>query len=192
MVDTEVQVDDGLEWIPRDCDHVEHDPEPSVRSGGLTTPPKSLNGTSSRSSSDDDEELLQRASRFTDQVILIQREWRRYLTHTRQMNLWNSRGCRLVAPRVTRVIKTAGGESRRFEVSLYKKFNKVNFEFSFELEAVDCDDKSNFKVTVYANMRLPKNDAAKKVYMNEAVLLELDEDYNRITTLKFVRMKINL
>ena len=106
--------------------------------------------------------------------------------------MWNYRGVMLVAPRVTRVIKTAGGESRYFEVSLYKKFNKVSFEFSYELEAVDCADKENYKVTAYANMRLPKSDAAKKVYMNEAVLLELDEDYNRITTLKFVRMKINL
>lgn len=106
------------------------------------------------------EEMLQRAHRFTDQVLLIQREWRRYLHHTRQQNLWNYQGRILVCPRVQRVITTDANVQRVFEISLYKKFNKVNFEFTFELEAVDCADKNNKKVTVYDNMRLPKNEAA--------------------------------
>ena len=45
-------------------------------------------------------------------------------------------------------------------------------------------------VTEYDNMRLPKDAEAMRFYMKNAVLLELDENYEQIATLKFLRMKI--
>lgn len=141
----------------------------------------------------EEDKLIERCSRFIDEITRIQAWWRGSWDRIRLLNVIHAARTKELC-RFRKRVYNARGDEHEFEVVLSLQNKTLGEGFTtqeYELEVLDLEKPDNCKRRQYPSMRLPTEPKQLEFYLKEAVHLDFVGQTFTLHKIKFLRMKMN-